>query len=402
MEIKDLEQSLDVEFNFCKKVNVSTDILCDVYQNDRLVARLNPNEPQNLPLIAGRCNLCFQSVDYQDINKILTTKIEEGNCPIDIKFTADIELLSDCSCEVYQDEKKMGKIVANQSQIIPFFIGKSNIILKCVDYPNRTKKYELTINPHNCRLITRFGAKVRILADTNCTLYQDNLLMGHVEENREQEIFLFLGDSKLLFESVECSQYYSETHVTINEKDNEQIQPSLKSEVRVKADVDSLLKVNGEYIGMLSAYQTQSLRIYKGTHNFHIEDTNNPGNYSDVRVDIKYNRSLSLSLDKKRLLNRIEQCYISKELQERYHELVSERKILKDLLWTSEDESDDDIQYLRDIDNEIDFIVNKTLKEKGISDIIDALQMPLKTIVSQLDSAPRNIMGLLNTIEKRY
>ena len=89
-------------------------------------------------------------------------------------------------------------------------------------------------------------------------------------------------------------------------------------------------------------------------------------------------------------------------MQERYHELVSERKILKDLLWTSEDESDDDIQYLRDIDNEIDFIVNKTLKEKGISDIIDALQMPLKTIVSQLDSAPRNIMGLLNTIEKRY
>ena len=142
--------------------------------------------------------------------------------------------------------------------------------------------------------------------------------------------------------------------------------------------------------------------IYKGIHNFHIEDTNNPGNYSDVRVDIKYNRSLSLSLDKKRLLNRIEQCYISKELQERYHELVSERKILKDLLWTSEDESDDDIQYLRDIDNEIDSIVNKTLKEKGISDIIDALQMPLKTIVSQLDSAPRNIMGLLNTIEKRY
>ncbi len=402
LEIKDLDQSFDVEYNFCKKVNVSTDILCDVYQNDRLVARLNANEPQDLPFIAGRCNLRLQSVDYQDINKILTTKVEEENCPIDIKFTADIELLSDCSCEVYQDEKQMGKIVANQSQIIPFFVGKSNIILKCVDYPNRIKEYELTINPNNCRLITRFGAKVRILADTNCTLYQDNLLMGHVEENREQEIFLFLGDSKLLFESVECSQYYYETLVTINEKDNEQIRPSLKSEVRVKADVDSLLKVNGEYIGMLSAYQTQSLRIYKGTHNFHIEETNNPGNYSDVRVDIKYNRSLSLSIDKKRLLNRIEQCYISEELQEMYHELVSERKILKDLLWTSEDESDDDIQYFRDIDNEIDFIVNKTLKEKGISDIIDALQMPLKTIVSQLDSAPRNIMGLLNTIEKRY
>ena len=79
----------------------------------------------------------------------------------------------------------------------------------------------------------------------------------------------------------------------------------MKSDVKIKADVDSILKDNGEYIGMLSAYQTQSLMIYKGIHNFHIEDTNNPGNYSDVRVDIKYNRSLSLSLDKKRLLNRI-------------------------------------------------------------------------------------------------
>ena len=296
----------------------------------------------------------------------------------------------------------MGKIIENQSQIIPFFIGKSNVILKCVDYPDRTKEYKLTINPNNCSLITRFGAKVRILADTNCTLYQDNLLMGHVEENREQEIFLFLGDSKLLFESVDCSQYYSETHVRIKEKDNEQIRPSLKSEVRIKTDVDSLLKINGEYFGMLLAYQTQSLRIYKGTHNFHVEDINNPGNYSDVRVDIKYNRSLSLSIDKKRLLDSIEQSYISDEFLERYHELVSERRILKDLLCTSQDESYDDVQYLRDIDNELDFIIDKTLKEKGISDIIGALQMPIRTVVSQLDSAPRNIMGLLNTIEKRY
>ena len=171
LDIKDLEQSLDVEYNFCKKVNVSTDILCDVYQNDRLVARLNPNEPQNLPLIAGRCNLCFQSVDYQDINKILTTKIEEENCPIDIKFTADIELLSDCACDVYQDEKLMGKIVENQPQAIPLFVGKSNVIFKCVDYPDRSKEYKLTINPNKPRLITRFGAKVRILVDTNCALY---------------------------------------------------------------------------------------------------------------------------------------------------------------------------------------------------------------------------------------
>ena len=402
LDIKDLEQSLDVEFNFCKKVNVSTDILCDVYQNDRLVARLNPNEPQNLPLIAGRCNLCFQSVDYQDINKILTTKIEEENCPIDIKFTADIELLSDCACYVYQDEKLMGKIVENQPQAIPLFVGKSNVIFKCVDYPDRSKEYKLTINPNNPRLITRFGAKVRILVDTNCALYQDNLLMGHVEEKKEQEMFLFLGDSILIFESQECSQYYSETHVRIKEKDNEQIQCSLKSDVKIKADVDSILKDNGEYIGMLSAYQTQSLMIYKGIHNFHIEDIYNSSNYRDVKLDIKYNRSLSLSIDKKRLLSRIEQFYISEDLKERYYELLSERKILKDLLWTCEDKSDDDIQHLRDIDNEIDFIVNKTFKEKGISDIIDALQMPLKTIVSQLDSAPRNIMGLLNTIEKRY
>ena len=405
LEIKDLGQTQTVKLNFCKKLSISSDILCDVYQNDRLVTQLCANENRTVALIAGMSNIRFQSIEFPDIAKTITTKIGDNNEPINVKFTVDVDVLSDCSCEVYQDDKLLGTITENRREKIPFFIGKSkcNVTLKAIEFPDHIKEFNYPIAPKNNHLTTRFGAMVKILADTSCTVYQDNLLIGNVDGNTEMELFLFLGKSEIQFKSLDCPQYSTTVSVYVKESYNTPIRVSLMAHVNIKTDVDGVLKENGETVALLNAYKSHSLRLYKGTHMYHFEEINNPDNNKVFRLDVKYDRSLSFMLEKRRLLNRIEQGYISSESRERYQELVSERKILKELLWMTSSPDDNEIQDLRKVNDEIDAIVDKTLREKGIIDIMESLQMPVRNVISGLyNSAPKTVHELLTGLESHW
>lgn len=403
VEIKDLNERLSIEFNFCERVTVSCDLLCDVYQNGRLMARINPDDTCLLPLITGLSIIRFQCVDFQDMSRTFKVEVNHGsNKPIVVQFTANVQLSSDLSCEIFQNNRYMATITENQPQNVPLFLGKSNVLFKCIDFPWLSKKVYTKVSKRSNNLSAQFRSKLKVQSDTDCNLFQDDIFIDKLKANCEKEVSLFIGESKLMFKCIEYPQYYSQIRVHVFESYNNAIYAALKVTLRIKSDIDGFLIENGKEIIQLDAYQSYYISAYKGLHEYCVIDKRDSNNYSYKKRIAIHDTSLIFYIERKRFLNNWELVYIPDESKQRYSQLCYERRTLKEQLMSSDKVSTEDISYLNNINFEIERIVDQTLKRKAILEVMGLLQSPIQNLISSISSVSDKVLGLLtakNTIK---
>ena len=400
VEIKDLNKRLSIEYNFCERVAVSSDLKCDVYQNDRLLARINPKDTCHLPLIAGLSNIRFQCVDFQDISKTITVEIAHGsNKPIVAQFTANVKLASDLSCEIYQNNRYMATITKNQPQNVSLFLGISDVLFKSIDFPGVSKQVHTIVNNRSNNLSAKFRSKLKVQTDTDCYLFQNNILVDELKANCEKAVSLFLGESDLMFKCIENPQYYSQMRVRILERNNGSIYAALKVTLRIKSDVDGVLIDNGKELLSLNAYQSHYIRVYKGQHEYCVVDKKNPNNYSYKKLNATYDTTLPFYIERIRFLNKRELVYIPDDSRQRYSQLYSEWSTLKGKLMSSDNVSAEDINNLNILNFEIEQIVDQALKRKAIQEVMGLLQSPIQNLILSLNSVPNTVLGLLTALE---
>lgn len=401
VEIKDLNERLSIEFNFCERVAVSCDLICDVYQNGRLMARINPDDTCLLPLIAGLSKIRFQCVDFQDMTRTFKVEVNHGsNKPIVVRFTANVQMASDLSCEVFQNNRYVATITENQPLNVSLFLGKSNVLFKCIDFPWLSKKVYAKISKRSNNLSAQFRSKLKVQSDTDCNLFQDGIFIDKLKANCEKEVFLFIGESNLMFKCIEYPQYYSQIRMRILERNNGSIYAALKVTLRIKSDVDGVLIENGKELLHLNAYQSHYIKVYKGQHEYCVVDKKDPNNYSYKKLNATYDTTLPFYIERIRFLNKRELVYIPDDSRQRYSQLCSEWSTLKGQLMSSDNVSAEDINNLNILNFEIEQIVDQALKRKAIQEVMGLLQSPMQNLILSLNSVPDTVLGLLTALEK--
>jgi len=393
--ISSVEEHKIVDYHFCEQVKVYSDILCDVFQNDRYVSRIKPNETSILALIAGTSKILFQSVDFPDYCTKMMMGISSGNNePINLTFTYQLRVCADMLCDVFQNERLVSRLNPNEAKTLTFFTGDSKISFQSVEFPDFAQEYQRSENKKQ-PIVVKFTSKVLVKSDVSCHLYQDSQLIGYLDSEKVNEVSLFTGRRQLLFQCKEHPGIEKIIDVDIKKDDNSSIEVEFLTSIVFKSDVNGILKENDLDICRLNAYEPQEIKVFKGVHKycFAADDVHETIPSKVVSADNKV--TVLFPVSKIRRLTPAEKIHLSNQAMEQYERLIIDREILAKKYWESDFITNKDIESLKQIDHELDIVVNEVLTKKGISDVIMLLQSPIQNVLKGLTDRNDDIFDIL-------
>ena len=191
-------------------VSLESDVKAKVYRNSEHIADLEANEPFYINLYLGEHTLDFKCASDASLSCQKKIQIDDthGKHSISVSFYRKCDILSDMHCNVFQNGKFLGEVMANQETSYNLLCGKSIVAFECIEDSCQIIKRAINLNLNMEESIAYkidafFQSEVIMSSDIDCNVIQElsskRRNVGTLCANQSKKLKLLQGQSKIYF-----------------------------------------------------------------------------------------------------------------------------------------------------------------------------------------------------------